>query len=259
MTPVRQLLRGVVAFGCLWLVYLAATSFFFTTPQPPPPPGGVFVPCVERIPKFVVYSIQRSGTHFLQELLNGYPSLNVTLELFHPLRPVTSPNHQDVEQQPWLLATLKQANYSIIRKKRLDLLAAFLSWETQIEHKDKILSWNCDTPECKAQYQNLTIRPTMQKLMRFIKRRENMIIQQERLLNELDVRHINVTYEELTTNTREELCRVIQFLGCDCALLQDTPPDIQKLHPKPKSAYFENWDEVVQVLKDTRYAWMLNT
>ncbi|KAL6048691.1 hypothetical protein QOT17_020907 [Balamuthia mandrillaris] len=77
-------------------------------------------------------------------------------------------------------------------------------------------------------------------------------------LRYLNFRHMNVTYEELTTNTRKELCRAIRFLGCDCALIQDTPPDIQKLHPKPKSSYFANWDEVVEVLKDTHYAWMLN-
>ncbi|KAL6060655.1 hypothetical protein QOT17_013406 [Balamuthia mandrillaris] len=225
--------------------------------------------------RLVVYSLPRSGGLYLLELLDDYLSLAWGGELFWQFRPVRSPTqsesilasleqngsfnfliqYEDVQQQPWLLSRFKENGYSFILLKRLDLLAAFLSWETQQEHKDA--AWQCTTAECTERFQSLKIRPNRRSVLKYITKRESLIKAQGQLLNESGIAHITVTYEELTRNAPEEFCKLLQFLGCDCSQVNSTQSLFHKLHPKPKSSYFENWDEVVSVLKDTPYAWML--
>ncbi|KAL6059107.1 hypothetical protein QOT17_014371 [Balamuthia mandrillaris] len=235
--------------------------------------------------RLVVYSLPRSGGLYLLELLDDYLSLAWGGELFWQFRPVRSPTqsesilasleqngsfnfliqndrsmnpkpkHEDVQQQPWLLPRFKENGYSFILLQRLDLLAAFLSWETQQEHKDA--DWQCTTADCKERFQSLMIRPNRRSVLRYITKRESLIKAQRQLLNESGIAYITVTYEELTRNAPEEFCKLLQFLGCDCSQVDSMRSLFHKLHPKPKSSYFENWDDVVSVLKDTPYAWML--
>ncbi|KAL6075297.1 hypothetical protein QOT17_003704 [Balamuthia mandrillaris] len=200
-------------------------------------------------------------------------------EVFRESRPVRSPSltesilkqaeangengyviqQQDVEDQKWLFPMLKASNASVIFLKRLDLLAAFLSWETQRAHK-RVQEWHCTTPECLERFDKLTIRPKMHVVQRYLAKREKDILTQERLLTQLGFRYHTLAYEDLTSNVQVEVCKIIQFLGCDCAVIGDSVyTSLLKVHTKPKSSYFQNWEEIVQLLKDTPYAWMLNT
>ncbi|KAL6062790.1 hypothetical protein QOT17_011935 [Balamuthia mandrillaris] len=174
------------------------------------PYAHVSKPCADRIPKFFIYSMQRSGTHYLRDhynmiasilaqLIKESFSLPVGKELFAHMRPVKSSKvserelathenanltafiimHDDVVQQPWLLPRLKSTDYSVVLLRRRDLLAAYLSYEARSQHKTmEKTQWNCRTEECAAKYERLKIQANVGSLKMFLKKRENAIEEQ---------------------------------------------------------------------------------
>ncbi|KAL6055948.1 hypothetical protein QOT17_003723 [Balamuthia mandrillaris] len=237
--------------------------------------GHVSKPCADRIPKFFIYSMQRSGTHYLRDLIKESFSLPVGRELFAFKRPVKSSKvterelatHENANitafiiMQPWLLPRLKSTGYSVVLLKRLDLLAAYLSYEAQLQHQTmEKTHWNCHTEECAAKHEHMKIQADVSSLKVFLKKRQNAIEEQRSKLEQAGLPYISLTYEELRNNTSKELCRMARFLGCDCGALstETVPVSYVKLHAKPKSFYIKNWEEVVKALKDTPYAWMLD-
>eukprot|EP01102_Stenamoeba_stenopodia_P000680 TRINITY_DN10632_c0_g1_i1.p1 TRINITY_DN10632_c0_g1~~TRINITY_DN10632_c0_g1_i1.p1 ORF type:complete len:347 (-),score=77.61 TRINITY_DN10632_c0_g1_i1:154-1194(-) len=245
-------------------------------------------PCNER-KRFVVLTTPRTGAHWLQELLilSGF---SVQGELFLPLAfdqklTLSHMKHllQDflndeticfegfvmmfdiVEAVPDILPHLKQLNFSIVNLRRRNTLSQMVSRSIE-EYSAQNLPWHCFASQSCVEraLSNLKINITEEIASQLHEMDREESAQKHLVEEKYQFPYIHLTYEKLMNNTRREVCRAISFLmdkidieQCMETVNLKVDPQLHKLHPAPMSNYISNWDQIVSLLKDTKFAWML--
>ncbi|KAH7428090.1 hypothetical protein KP509_10G075300 [Ceratopteris richardii] len=236
---------------------------------------------------FVILSMQRSGSGWFEALLNSHPNISSHGEIFSVERrrkSVTtmiptlstvynldwvssaSKNHcvtavglkwmlnQGVmEYKSEIAAYLKKNSISIIFLFRRNLVRRYISIlansfdqvAKQINGRHFAHVHSEEEAKVLAAYKpvvNLTF------LIPYLKRVEEIIVDAQDSFKE--IRHMTVYYEDLVSNQKKELRRVQKFLGVKPTQLNSQHV---KVHTQPLQEQINNWKELEEFLKGTRY------
>ncbi|KAL6071446.1 hypothetical protein QOT17_006166 [Balamuthia mandrillaris] len=233
------------------------------------------------IARFALFALYRSGSHWLQRLLESHP-VGLKLDRLPLQKREIAPEKLAVEAAldnlfgplgfdgfvllneyrgfPDLFPILKAKDISVIFLRREDHLASFISLHSQLEllSRDPTIRWTCEEEACKERANSVLLRNhNPQQVFKWCKQRELEQKRQRRLLQRENLRYIEVTYDELMSNTKATLCEVFRFLGLQECWFDHDGVRERKVHDKPKSEYFDNWPEIVEAFRDTSFGWMV--
>ena len=222
---------------------------------------------------FVILCLDRTGSTYLQELLDSHPDVRCFGELFSN-EAFADPEHfarsghtdplnymaevtsgltkaavgfklplNSIRAFPASLDLLVERDVRVIRLVRENHLAQYVSWrlfQRGLVAKSRQGSYG-DEP--------LVIEPD--KAIRSMAQRAF----HDRLLDEIARRHphLRITYEELARDPT--LDETLDFLGVQAASLRS---DLRKLRIRPLSEVIENWDELSDALAGTPYEGFLD-
>ena len=230
--------------------------------------------------RFVVFGQSRSGSTLLVELLNSHPQVHCDGEIFNknalfpnfrPLRWLFRENpswylqHKaknsstpvygfkmfffQVHHPEVFLKWLSTSNFKIIHVQRENILQQSLSnivamqtnhWHTREEEVDPSGS--------------ITIYP--EKLMQVLKNRNQWKIKEQNLIK--DYNHIKINYEEHLeddTQWQDAVDKAFRFLGLETCEVETS---LKPTYKKPYSQIIKNYSELMQRVKNSDFAYLLD-
>lgn len=240
--------------------------------------------------KFVVNGATRTGTHFLQSLLNDHPDINCYWDIFWsrdetPLgyasykKQADQPNRfnifsknrvlfsflsdhfaksDGVDAAGFLLKSQTAANNTAILRwfQRNSVKAIHLVRENDLMRevalelrRQKIIESHARDPVDATK-----IRLNTEKLVNRLAYSEKEVRRHRKRLAGIDV--LEIKYELLVSDEKEELTKIFNFLGVD--LILDIKSEFYKTEQESPSAMIENYDEVAATLGKTRFSVFLD-
>lgn len=234
--------------------------------------------------KFIIISTQRSGSSLLVTTLASHPEIECFREIF--LEENVKPDSYTSFSRASILRKLQ---HWFCRRRLVEgYLAQFLGKVEGCEavgfkfmySQDKLLPQVIDWVEREEIKVIHLIRANVLKkrISRLVSRFRNFAhstepvevcrisVEPKRLKQKLDSMsdqvdqyrsrlshfdHIEVTYEDLVANQDREIMRVLEFLGI--GMLTSLSTNLVKVNPNDLSEVIENYDEVVQALRRTKY------
>ncbi|MCO5559016.1 hypothetical protein L7F22_012607 [Adiantum nelumboides] len=236
---------------------------------------------------FVIFSMQRSGSGWFETLLNSHPNISShgevfsvdrrresastiskTLNTLYNLDWISSASKNDCTAAvglKWMLnqgvmeynreiaAYLKDNSVSVIFLFRKNILRRYVSiLANSFDRVAKQLNGThlahvhsreeAKVLEAYKPVVNLT------SLIPYLQRVEEIIGDAHSFF--METRHMTVFYEDLVANPRKELRKALKFLGVKPSKLESKHV---KIHTRPLHDQIDNWEDLNEYLKGTRY------
>lgn len=240
--------------------------------------------------KFVVNGANRTGTHFLQSLLNNHPDITCLWDIFW------SKDETPYGYPGYLKKVGRPGRFNIIAKNRtiygfLDeyyakatgvIAAGFLLKSETTSHKPAILRWfrrnnvkvthlvrenylmqeiakeirrqKLTSSHARTPAEVAKVKLNTDQLLNSLEGADQSLQKHRKRLNGLDV--LEIKYESLVKNEQQELNRIFDFLGVKENL--NIKSEFHKTEKESPRAMIENYDDVVAVLKNTRFSSFLD-
>lgn len=229
--------------------------------------------------KFIIFGQSRSGSTLLLDLLNSHPDICCDTEIFNKneLFPKIKPLQWFYRQNPSWLAQNK------LRKSTCPVYG-FKLFFFQVHHPAKFLEWlvKNDWKIIHVQRENIfrqslsniialttnhwhrrseksnpekSIHVDPARLLRVLKNRSRWKLKEKNLLGNYD--HITVNYERhLADKTmwQEAANEVFNYLGLPPAAVKTS---LKPTYKKPYSEIIENYNELIESVKNSEFAYML--
>jgi LPS sulfotransferase NodH len=229
--------------------------------------------------KFVIFGQSRSGSTLLLELINAHPDINCEGELFNKIYRYVNPkwfllmlrrfpvlyiNHRlkksdspvygfklfffQVNDPEKLLKQLNRRGWKFIWIRREDILAQSLSNILALETNH----WHRRKNE-NARQKTLTIPP--ERLLKVLKNRTRWKIKEQKMIENYD--HLPVVYERDLKNKekwQETLDKVFRYIGVEPVSVKT---NLEKTDVRPYSERIENYDELIETMKNSQFAHLL--
>lgn len=236
---------------------------------------------------FVVFSMQRSGSGWFETLLNSHTNVSShgevfsmdrrresvsaikkTLDTLYNLDWVSSASKNECTAAvglKWMLnqgvmefkkeiaAYLKDKSVSVIFLFRRNILRRYVSiLANSFDRAAKQLNGTHRAHVHSKEEANVlaAYKPVVNltSLIAYLQRVEQIIKDSQLSFNE--TRHMTMYYEDLVTNPPQELRRAQEFLGVEPTKLESKHV---KIHTRPLFDQIDNWADLSEFLKGTRY------
>lgn len=217
--------------------------------------------------RFVVFSGNRVGSHFLQSLLNSHPKINCYWEIFWE-------NEKILLGHDALVKTFLENHFR--KEKDVDATGFLLkSWQTRLA--PSILAWIKDnevkivhlirgnplnhevalqlrrsgvvTSHSRTAVDYHQVHLDTKGLERKLRENKRVIERHRRKLKGCVV--LEVKYEELLTNQATEVDRILSFLNVECS--SELESEFYKTESEKPKEMIANYDEVKEVLEGTEF------
>jgi len=224
---------------------------------------------------FIIYSKQRSGTHFLGSLLNSHPSMHSLGEVLHPnarrsFLPAGEPkpkstaaceeawdafverHHQDLNR-PAFLGPIIMYNHrnrlpkplcdklfsesKILHLVRENLLRRYISNEL-----NKTKSGSAHSRDSEGPLRTVALQP--ETVVAKLKQAERELERERGFAATLD--SIEMSYEALNEDKRSELSRVCEFFNVP---MIEMKTQLKRTNPYPLEDIIENYNEISDRLR----------
>jgi hypothetical protein len=185
--------------------------------------------------RYVMLSQQRSGTHFIQDLIRNLPKKGgrIDNEVFHPLpEPLTEENclklldlrHGFIIQANQLFEYPVVSNVSLKYIQELRLPILYLTRN----HFDRVISntlsrrtriVHCKNASCYDENLSIYIKPKdfAERMIRVATREKKLQEALATVFKDNEVLHI--AYEDFIKDQQTHFCKITQFLECECISL----------------------------------------
>jgi LPS sulfotransferase NodH len=236
-----------------------------------------FLPFRTTKTRFIIFGQGRTGSTLLVKLLNDHPEILCEREIFqkknnlgdgkiaNPFRMLAGKTklfHRrvygfkakiyqiELHCDPGsFLNDLYQKGWKIIYLKRRNLFDHILSSIVA----ESLETYHFSNSADKSKYQDLKITLDKKDLFRRLDERREFLKQEAKVLEHIS--YHQVEYEDLSTNTQEEISKIFSFLS-----LSDfkVPVRLQKSNTRKYEDLIDNFDEVKLFLNQTEYAEFLD-